>query len=157
MPLVAIDYRFSQRFAVPAAEAYAWATDYTSGDIEILGFRGRRKVEELCRGAFLLTDTIVRDDGTRVVKRKLVRLYPERLSYVNTHIAGPNKYSQFFYEMVPEGKNASRLDFTGREVLPLERQPGARERAAMARRIRGEDAAMWKRIARAMARDLGRA
>lgn len=155
MPLVAIDYRFSQRFGFPAAQVYAWATDYRPGDIEMLGKKGRRKAVFLCADAILLTDMFVRDDGRRVSKKKLIRLYPERLCYVSTHMAGPNKYSQFFYEIVPEGKRASRLDFTGREIVSVASMT-LRERAAHARNGRLETAAMWRRIARAMANDLGK-
>ncbi len=153
MPFIAIDYRFSQRFAFPARRVYAWVTDFQPHDIDLQGKKGRRKAVPLCDGAILVTDTFVTGDGRRVSKKKIIRLYPRRLSYTNTHLAGPNKYSQYVYEIVPEGARSSRLDFTGREV----RSAGAmtkRQLTAHARLARSATAAIWRRLARAMARDL---
>ncbi len=153
MPFIAIDYRFSQRFAFRARRVYAWVTDFQPHDIELQGKKGRRKAIPLCDGAFLLTDTFVGGDGKRVSKKKIMRLYPRRLSYTNTHLAGPNKYSQYLYEIVPLGARSSRLDFTGREIRNVKAMT-KRQLAAEARRAKARTAAIWRRLARAMARDL---
>ena len=100
-------------------------------------------------------EVFVADDGTRVTKVKLVRIYPDRLSWTNTHISGPNRHSQFLYEIVAEGASACRLDFTGLQVLEVE--TGTRqELAAVARTLREEDAAIWKNLARALASEMRR-
>ena len=156
MPLISVNFEFIQRFKVPAKAAYAWATDYRPDDHELMGRRGRRKIDRICGDTLILTDTIETGGGGRVTKKRHIRLYPERLTWINTHISGPNRHSQFVYEIVPEGRNACRLRFTGREI----RKAGptsARQLAALVAEERKEDAALWKRLARAMEADLGRA
>jgi hypothetical protein len=152
MPPVSIAFSFDQRFPFAAAEVYAWATNYDPADIERMGLRGRRRIRRLNDDTIILTDRFEAPDGTGVSKRKLVRLFPERLTWTNTHVAGPNRHSQFLYVLVPEGADACRLEFTGRQILQLE---GATRRdvAAHARRLRKEDAAIWKNLARALRRD----
>ena len=156
MPPISVDFEFVQRFKVPAKAAYAWATDYRPDDHALMGRRGRRKIDRICGDTLILTDTIETGGGGRVTKKRHIRLYPERLTWINTHISGPNRHSQFLYEIMPEGRNSSRLRFTGREI----RKAGptsARQLAALVAEERKEDAALWKRLARAMAADLGRA
>ena len=121
-----------------------------------LGRKGRRKIEHLNEDTLLLTDTFVMEDGGRVAKQKLICLYPERLSWTNTHTKGPSRHSQFLYEIVPEGEDACRLDFTGRQIVSLD-AIDARQKAQLASDLRREDSAMWKQLARAMAADFGAA
>ncbi len=156
MPLITVEFEFSQRFKVPAREAYAWATDYRPDDWTLMGRRGRRRIDRVCDNTLVLTDTVEAPGGQRVTKKRHIRLYPERLTWINTHLSGPNRHSQFLYEITPDGRSASRLRFTGREV----RKAGpmtARQIAALAADERKADAALWKRLARAMEADLGRA
>jgi hypothetical protein len=153
MPLATIRFRFSQRFPFPARAAYDWSVDFQPDDVERLGKKGRRRIERLNEDTFLLTDTFHAEDGGRVVKQRLVCLYPERLSWTNTHTKGPSKHSQFLYEIVPEGENACRLDFTGRQLVSVD-AIDSRRRSELARSIRREDSATWKLLARAMAADL---
>jgi len=153
MAATSINFRFSQRFPFPVRRVYDWATDFQPDDIARMGMTGRRRVERLSEDTVLLTETLRTADGSRVVKKKLVRLYPERLRWTNTHTAGPNRHSQFLYELVPEGKDACRLEFTGRQLVhgrPLD----PRARAELTRAVRTENAATWKTLARELAADL---
>ncbi len=152
MPLISVDFEFSQRFEVPAEEAYAWATDYRPDDPVLLGWRGRRKIERVCEGTIVLTDTVLKEGGGRVTKKRLIRLYPERLTWINTHLSGPNRHSQFLYEVTPDGRNASRLRFTGREIRSS-KPMSARKLQALAAELRKDDAALWRGLARAMEAD----
>jgi hypothetical protein len=154
MPQVSVFFTFSQRFGFPAVEAFRWATDYRPQDIELMGKRGRRRITRVCNDTYVLTDTFLKEGGGSVSKRKLVRVYPERLAWTNTHLTGPNRHSQFLYEVLPDGKNASRLLFTGQQIETVE-TIADRQVRALAARIRKEDAAAWKNLARAMAADLG--
>ncbi|HEY3357829.1 MAG TPA: hypothetical protein VGQ83_31550 [Polyangia bacterium] len=151
MPLCSIPYHFSQRFPFSAAAVLRWATDYHPEDIELFGMRGRRRIHWLCDDTVLLTDTFARDDGRHLSKQKLVRIYPDRLRWTSTHLTGPNRYSQFLYELVAEGKHVCRLEFTGRHIE--EREPPSREALlARARELKRGDALVWRNLARAMAR-----
>lgn len=152
MPKVSIDYRFSQRFKAPASEVFAWAIDYDAGDIERMGMKGKRKVARVCDGVVLLTDTVVRSNGTSVVNKKLVRIDATRMRWTNTSLVGPIQHSQFLYEIVPEGDGACRLDFTGLQIEELE--PSSKEAiAARAKVVRREDSALWKTLAAAFVAD----
>jgi hypothetical protein len=155
-PAFSVYYRFSQNFRFPARQAYRWSTSYHQKDISLMGLEGQRKVERLAPDTFILTDTIIHG-GRGSTKVKLVRLNPRRLSWTSTHLSGPNKHSQFLYEILPVGERASRLVFTGLQVCYSDRKPTAKERAEMARKERKADAATWKNLAREMERDLGRA
>lgn len=156
MPLVSIPFRFCQRFPFPARAVYDWATDYRPGDIELFGQSGRRKVQWLDERTLLLTDTFLDAAGGRIVKRKLVHLYPERLAWTNTHTKGPSLHSQFLYELFAEGESASRLEFTGRQVVRMD-EADPRQVRELSRQLRREDGAIWKRLARALAADLAAA
>jgi hypothetical protein len=156
MPPISVNFEFIQHFKVPAKAAYAWATDYRPDDHELMGRRGRRKIDRICNDTLVLTDTIEKEDGGRVTKKRHIRLYPERLTWINTHISGPNRHSQFLYEITPEGRNSSLLRFTGREIRTAG-PTSARQLAALVAEERKEDSALWKMLARAMEADLGRA
>ncbi len=149
MPKVSVSYQFSQRFKAPANEVFAWATDYDPGDLERMGFQGKRNVALVCDGAVLLTDTVVRPDGTKVRKKKLVRIDAQRMRWTNTHLASPIRHSQFWYEIVPEGDAACRLDFTGLQLEEMEDSKKAV--SARAKELKHEDSELWKNLARAFA------
>ncbi|MDG6996076.1 MAG: hypothetical protein JRN52_09135 [Nitrososphaerota archaeon] len=146
-----INYRFTQRFRVSADRAYKWCTSYDPSDLELMHENGKREIEQLSKDAFILTDTFHKGSES-FSKTKLVRLHPREMFWTNTHIAGPNKYSQFLYKIVPEGKDKSRLDFVG---LQLEPQDMTRKQAtAFARKVRKEDSGSWKHLASAMEKEL---
>lgn len=153
MPLVTVPFRFRQRFPFPAQAVYDWSTDYQPGDIALFGQQGRRRVERLNERTLLLTDTFFGADGAKTVKQKLVHLYPERLAWTNTHIKGPSRHSQFLYELFAEGDRASRLEFTGRQMVRMDEVDPRRVRE-LSRELQREDGAIWKRLARELATDL---
>ena len=88
----------------------------------------------------------------KVEKQKVVHLYPDRLRWVSTHLTGPNKYSQFIYEISAQSNDASRLDFT---AMHLEyAKLGSEAVKSLADKLRQEDSGAWKLLAKAMAQEL---
>jgi len=149
MPLT-MRYHFRQRFAFPARQAFEWCTDFDPKDHELMGDVGaERHITRLTDTTIILREVFPTPKG-KIEKEKLVQLYPGTLSWTNTHLTGPNKYSQFLYQITPEGKDASILDFTGLH-LDYERKSGAEE---FAEKLCKEDAAAWKLLAKAMEKDL---
>jgi hypothetical protein len=146
-----VHFRFSQHFDFPPERAYRWCTDYDSGDIKLQGNQGLRKIRWVDEDTVLLTDVSISSKGT-VSRRKLVRLFPERLSWTNTRISSEGRHSQFLYEIVAE-KGGSRLDFTGSQIFEG-RRPSSVKLEAMAGDLAKEDSAVWRNLARAMAKDL---
>ena len=148
-----IRYRFSQRFYVSAHEAYDWCTNYSPQDHALMGDEAaERQITRLAESTLILTDIFQVGKG-KVEKQKLVQLYPDRLGWVSTHLTGPNKYSQFIYEISAEGEDTSRLDFT---ALHLEYEKLDIEGSkTLADKLKEEDSAAWKLLAAAMAIELG--
>ena len=147
-----IRYRFSQRFYVSAQEAYDWCTNYSPQDHALMGDEAaERQITRLAESTLILTDIFQVGKG-KVEKQKLVQLYPDRLGWVSTHLTGPNKYSQFIYEISAEGNDASRLDFT---ALHLEYATlDSEDVKSLADKLRREDSGAWKLLAKAMAHEL---
>jgi hypothetical protein len=155
MPVRSIYYKFTQHFKVPAREAYKWCTDYQPGDLALMGEKGTRKIDWISKDAFILSDTLrtkVNGKRKKVTKTKLVRLNTRALSWTNTHIAGPIRHSQFLYRIVPEGKNASRLEFTGLQIESG--KSGGKTASELAKKYRAEDSRGWKLLAKALHKDL---
>ena len=155
MPLIAFDYRFTVRLPAGADAAYRWATDYRPDDWALMGSRGHRRIQTLADRTLLLTDTVQTDRGS-VTKRRLVRLRPDQRSWTNTHVGGPNRHSQFLYRITPRGPRRSTLEFIGLQVEPASRRLSSAQLARRAREVRREDAALWRRLARAMRADLSK-
>jgi hypothetical protein len=109
-----------------------------------------RHVTRIANGAIILKDTFHSATGI-IEKEKLVQLYPDQLSWVSTHLTGPNKYSQFLYGISPQGKEASVLDFTGLHLDYGEKT----DANSLAHKLRREDANAWKLLAKAMTKELG--
>jgi len=148
------DYTFRQRFRVPVPNAYRWCLDFSPNDVAYSRAHLSRKVVWLSPHTVLLDDRFPGPGGRRVRKVKLVQIYPTTRTWVSTHIAGPNRLSQFRYRIVPDGRNASALVFEGRELRwegPV-LSPAAGRR--LARRLRKEDSGLWKKYAVEMERDL---
>ena len=117
--------------------------------------RGRRTIRWISEDALVLVDDVYY--GRRHAKKtKLVRLNPERLSWTNTHIAGPNEHSQFIYEIIPEGSESSRLEFTGLQINYGHQKVPPEGIESIRRELTEEDAGSWKLLAKAMEEDLGR-
>jgi len=146
-----VHFKFSQHFDFPAEAAYRWCTDYEPGDIKLHGKDGLRRIRWVNGDTVLLTD-IEFTGSEKTAKRKLVRLYPETLSWTNTRLSSEGRHSQFLYQIVAE-KKGSRLDFTGSQVFSGKR-PSPTKLAAMAAELAKEDSTTWRNLARAMARNL---
>jgi len=102
----------------------------------------------------VLTDTFLIKEG-KITKKRLVRLYPECLFWTNTRLSPEGRHSQFIYQIVSEGENGSRLDFTGSQVYYEKERPTAARMASLAAELASEDSSLWKSLARAMEKDLG--
>ncbi len=115
----------------------------------------QRQVTQISEGTINLTDIFHTSKG-RVEKQKLVQLYSNQLSWISTHLTGPNRYLQFIYEISAEGDGASRLDFT---ALHLEYDKGNLDSdciKSFAAKLKEEDSAIWKLLAKAMAKELSK-
>lgn len=145
-----VRYHFRQDFPVPAKEAFDWCTDYNPKDHSLMGYsNSTRAVTKDSEGCIILTDTFHTDSGS-IEKQKLVQLYPDQLFWVNTHLTGPNKHSQFLYQISSDQKGGSYLDFTA-----LHLEYGSKEDAnTLAARLCHADAGMWKLLAKAMTDEL---
>jgi hypothetical protein len=69
-------------------------------------------------------------------------------------LSGPNKHSQFIYEISVEGDGASRLDFTALHLEQGEKLDAASVKA-FADKLKRADSAIWKLLAKAMEREIG--
>jgi len=149
-----VRYQFTQRFAVPARKAFQWCTDYEPRDHVLMGEENaKRQVTHLTDTTIILTDTFQTSSGS-VEKQKLVQLYPERLSWNSTHLTGPNKYSQFIYEISSESAKASRLKFTALHLEYEKANLGKADAKSLASKLCKEDSEAWKLLAKAMAKEL---
>ena len=149
MPL-SVRYKFSQRFPVSAQKAFEWCTSFDPQDHALMGEKGaERKIILVTKGTLILEDIFPSKAG-KVEKQKLVQLYPDKLSWTSTHLTGPNQYSQFLYQISSRGNAASVLEFTG---LHLDYE-GKEDAGSLATRLRREDAAAWKLLVKAMAKEL---
>ena len=150
-----IRYHFRQRFPVPARKAYQWCTNYSPLDHTLMGdATAERHITQITDATFLLTDIFHTGEGA-VEKQKIVQLYPNRLLWLSTHLNGPNKYSQFIYEISAEDDTMSRLDFT---ALHLEYRENLDSDSIklLAEKLREEDSEAWRLLAEAMAKELSK-
>jgi len=152
MQAFSVSYRLTQRFPVPAQEAFEWATDYQPNDLALMGEGGKRTIQRITEDAIILNEDITHAGG-KTRKVKLVRLNPRALSWHNIHLRGPNKYSEFLYEINPEGKDRSKLTFTGLLVLYSKDRLSSQKLKQIANREKQYDSKSWKRLANAMARE----
>jgi hypothetical protein len=152
MQAFSVIYKFSQRFSVSAKEAFDWATDYQPNDLALMGEEGKRTIRKVTEDTIILKEDITHA-GRKISKMKLVRLNPRALSWHNIHIRGPNKYSEFLYEINPEGKDRSRLTFTGLLVLYSKDRLSSQKLKQIANREKQYDSMAWKHLASAMARE----
>jgi len=113
----------------------------------------KRQITHLTGTTIILTETFQTSSGS-VEKQKLVQLYPDRLSWISTHLAGPNKYSQFIYEISSKNPKASRLKFTALH-LEYEKSPlSEADVKSLERKLHKGDADVWKLLAKAMEEQL---
>ncbi len=154
MAILTAQYRFRQRFRVPAAQAFRWCVDFGPADLALEGTRGRRRVRRIADDLVILSDTFLRPAGPPLVKTKLVRIRTSQMSWTSTHLTGPNRFSQFWYRIVPDGPRASHLDFTGLHVERSVSGVGAAAETKLARRLAKADSLGWKKYATAMEAEL---
>jgi hypothetical protein len=151
--LVAIRYHFAQILSAPAQKAYEWCTTFTNEDYVIMNkVNAERQVTHLAEGTMILTD-VFHSNGN-VVKQKLVQLYPERLHWTSTHLSGPNRYSQFVYEISPVNEFESKLDFYGLHVENEKERLSQTSMRMLAKKECKADSNVWKLLAKAMASEL---
>jgi hypothetical protein len=149
----AVRYGFSQHFDVASKAAFDWCTDYQPTDHALIGNSGaKRVITKVADGVVLIKDSFSTKSG-QVEKEKLVHFYPERLSWTSTHISGLNRHSQFTYQIVAETDGTSRLDFTALHV-EYRMNLTEKELAALAEELCAGDAAIWRRFAAAMKKEL---
>ena len=152
MPIT-IRYKFSQHFHVSPEQAYMWCTDFSPQDPQFLGYIiTKRQVIPLSEGLMLLIDTIQTDKNT-LEKQKIVHLYPDRLSWVLTHITGPTKYSQFRYEILPDASGC-HLNYDALQVEHEKDYLSPDEQLQFAKILCKKDSDMWQLLAKAMEQEL---
>lgn len=151
MPVV-VNYHFSQRFVLSAKDAFDWCTDFVPEDQQLMGDKNaERQIQHISERTIILKDIFHQPNGD-VEKQKLVQLYPDILTWTSTHLTGPNKNSQFLYEITPQDKDASTLLFIANH-LEYDEKADAK---MLAEKLCKEDAAAWVLLAKAMALELGK-
>jgi hypothetical protein len=110
-----------------------------------------REVKRISSHSVILTDTFV-VGGKSVTKQKLVCLYPDRFTWTSTHVTGPNKYSQFVYEITSQTDEQSCLKFT---ALSLDYSIKNNEEAEkLAKKLKTRDSETWKLLTKRMEEEL---
>ena len=149
---VSIRYHFSQHFRVSAQQAFDWCTTFDPTDHKLMGDESaQRQITRIADSTIILKDTFSTPAG-KIEKQKLVQLYPNRHTWISTHLTGPNKYSQFLYEITPQGEDVSTLNFTALHVEYVEKA----DANLLAKKLRKEDACAWNLLAKAMLGELGK-
>lgn len=156
MKVFPVSYKFNQQFPVPAQEAFDWCTDYQPTDLALMGEDGKRRINRLTGDTVILEEDVVQDNK-RVTKVKLVKLNRRTHSWHNIQLKGPNRYSEFIYEIVSEGRRRSRLTFMGLLLVYSTKRISQQRLRQIANRERGYDSRAWKRLASAMAEELRKA
>jgi len=151
---VTIRYRFSQHFDVLSEQAYLWCTDFSPQDSQLLGcILTERQVVPISEGLILLIDIFRTAQGT-VEKQKIVHLYPDKLSWVLTHITGTTKHSQFRYEILAD-KNGCHLNYEALHIEPAKDNIyTADEKSQLAETLCKRDLELWQLLAIAMKQEL---
>ena len=151
-----ICYRFNQSFAVSAPNAYHWCTDFTPEDHTLMGEdNAERQVMNVTNGTLILKE-IFHTNSDDIEKLKLLHLYPDQLSWVSTHLTGPNKYSQFIYKVLEKGDNASYLNFTARHIEHQKEIMSKKDIQVLADKLCQYDSKIWKLLAKAMEKEFNK-
>jgi hypothetical protein len=154
MALNSLRYHFRQSFAVPAQAAYRWCTDFRSSDGTLFEVPWKRSVRRLSDDTLVLSDTTWPNDRVRIIHR-LVRLNSSRKAWTNTHLDGPYRHSQYWYQIVPDGPRRSHLEFTGMRLVRSPRRLTTAQIARLTEKERLEDSGLWRRrMAPALEHDL---
>ena len=153
MPVYSVKYDFKQTLPLPAKEAFAWCTDYEPYDFALMHETGKRRIKKLTRDAIILTETTRKNKKT-ITKSKLVRLNRPQLSWTNVHISGPNRHSEFLYQIEPLGRDRSRLSFTGLLICNSKRALSSQTLRKIARDERRADSRVWRYLASAIRKEM---
>lgn len=156
MQTFSVSYTFNQRFPVPAQDAFNWATDYQPNDLAIMGENGKRRIRKLTKDAIILEDDVTLG-GKKIRKVKLVRINPRILSWHNIQLQGPNKHSEFIYEVSPHRNRKSRLTFTGLLVIYSMNRLSRQKLIQIANREKQYDSKAWRLLTKAMIKELQKA
>ncbi len=154
LPLFTIHYEFIQKFNIPAQKAFAWCTRYDPTDMKLMQEENAtREVQHIADHVLILKDTFI-IEGKSVEKQKLVSLYPIRLTWTSTHLTGPNKHSQFLYEIFALSEGESQLRFTASSLdCEVENKNDAEKQG---KKLSKMDSENWKMLAQKMEKDLNR-
>ena len=155
MQASSVTYTFTQQFQVPAQDAFKWATDYQPNDLALMGEKGKRRIRRLTEDAIILEEG-VRVGAKTIWKVKLVRVNPRTLSWHNIQLQGPNKYSEFIYEVTSRGSRKSKLTYTGLLVVYSKNRLSRQRLRQVANREKRYDSKAWKLLANAMVKDYQR-
>jgi hypothetical protein len=111
-----------------------------------------REIKKLTETTIILKETF-RGEKDTIIKEKLVQLYPDQLMWVSTHLSGPNKYSQFIYEVAIGTGIRSQLDFSAQHI---EHQTVMSQTEILTLKdiLCKCDSDVWKRLAKAMEKEL---
>lgn len=151
-----IRYHFSQSFAVSARLAYRWCTDFTPEDHALMGENNVERQVVHVEDDLLVLKEIFHKSSDDVEKQKLVHLYPDQLSWVSTHLTGPNKHSQFTYELLDKGNNTSCLNFSAHHVEYQKEIMTRTDIEVLADNLCKSDSEAWKLLAKTMEKELKR-
>jgi len=151
MRAFSVIYKFSQRLPLPARQAYRWCTDYKPNDLSLMNMKGLRQIERISSDTIILREVV--DQGGKDMKKiKLIKLHPTAFSWHNVQISGPNKYSEFLYQIEPINRRTSKLNFTGVMVIYSKLNLNQRAIRQIASSERRSDSTAWKLLAKVMAR-----
>jgi hypothetical protein len=111
-------------------------------------------MRQVSEDTILLNDTYT-VDGERVTKQKLVCLYPDRLTWTSTHVTGPNRCSQFLYEITPDTERTCLLKFTGLFLdYNIKKRGDKKETDLLIKKLEKMDSEKWKLLAKEMENEL---
>lgn len=148
MPL-SVRYQFTQLLPVSAKEAFDWCTEFGPEDNQLMAVaNAQRQITEISDGTLIIKDVFYMPAGT-IEKQKLVQLYPDIYTWTSTHLAGPNKHSQFLYQIAPQGKDASILTFTAHHLEYDEKT----DAGYLAEKLCKTDSNTWKLLAKAIEKE----
>ena len=150
MRAFSVTSEFSQRLPLSARKAYVWCTDYKPNDLSLMNMKGLRQIERISSDTIILRE-VVDLNGKEVRKIKLIKLHPAALSWHNVQISGPNKYSEFLYQIEPINRRTSKLNFTGVMVIYSKLNLSPRAIRKIASSERRSDSTAWKLLAKVMA------
>jgi hypothetical protein len=111
--------------------------------------QAQRQINHIANGSLILKDTYQTPTGP-IEKQKLVQLYPDKHMWTSTHLSGPNKYSQFLYQITSLSKDTSTLTFTAAHIEYDE----VTDPAVLSEELCQADAQIWKLLATAMENEL---